>query len=91
MISVIPRLNLFSAHPGDVGGLTICFIRCDGGVCLASVKGRYGLIAMYMLQTLSSLLQCGKTIFFYSKKRQAGDFAGLSFIIQPTVAICACQ
>lgn len=32
-----------------------------------------------------------KNNIFLQQKKQAGDFAGLSFIIQPTVAICACQ
>ena len=64
----------FFGAPGRCRRSAVCFIRCDGGVCLASVKGRYDLIVMYMPQTLSSIFTMRKKQYFFTAKKTGRGF-----------------
>lgn len=91
MISVIPVVNFFYTLMSVFCVLNVYLILYGVGGCPAALKERYGHITVYMPQTLFSIFTMRKNNIFLQQKRQAGDFSGLSFVIQLTVAICACQ
>lgn len=64
MISVIPRLNLFSAHPGDVGDLPFASSGVTAAFAWLLLKVDAALSSCTCRKLYLPFLQCGKNNIF---------------------------
>lgn len=72
MISVIPRLNLFSAHPGDVGGLPFASSGVTAAFAWLLLKVDTALSPCTCRRLYLPFYNAEKQYFFTAKKDRPG-------------------